>query len=146
MSSHQKLLEYPTRILVFGTRNFEDETFFHIKMVQVLRTRYGETPNLQDLNSGIAFMSGAAHSGADAMIIRWAAYFNFYCEKFPADWDKYKMPSGKNPAGMIRNAEMAKFPTHAVSFWDGIGTGTEDMRKRVLERDCLFDEFRITHG
>ena len=79
------------------------------------------------------------------MVINWARYYGFHCEEFPADWDKYKNERGKNPAGMIRNAEMASYATHGISFWDGKSSGTRNMREHLIERDCLLDEFIFNH-
>lgn len=141
----QKLLSYPNRILVFGSRNFGDETLFHIKLVQVLRKHYIAEGDVKEVNQSIAFISGAARTGADRMIINWSRYYGFHCEEFPADWDRYKHEGGKNPAGMIRNKEMADYATHGVSFWDGQSPGTRDMREHLIERDCALDEFTFSH-
>jgi YspA, cpYpsA-related SLOG family len=51
-------------------------------------------------------------------------------QKYPADWKRYERPGKKNPAGMIRNAEMAKAkPDRWVFVWDGRSPGTRGAKE-----------------
>ena len=72
-------------------------------------------------------VSGRA-KGADYYGELWADSAGVPVKPFPADWEKYKRPNGKNPAGAIRNAEMAKYGGQegAAVLFPG-GSGTENM-------------------
>lgn len=104
--------EYLIRIVVCGTRNYNDRHKFHSVLLEYLETT--ESP--------VLFISGAAPSGADDLIIRWCLKFNYPCLEVPADWDRLK-----KGAGFERNARMSKIATHVLAFWDGRSPGTKHM-------------------
>jgi hypothetical protein len=105
------LRDYTNRIIVAGTRGYNDRLYFHNTMIEYL----------DRFNSPVIFISGAAASGADRLIIEWCAKFNYPCMQFPADWDL-----GKG-AGFIRNEEMADVATHLLAFYNGSSPGTHHM-------------------
>jgi len=118
--NNKELCEFDTRIIVAGTRDYSDyETFSKVIADTV--------SNLSD--NKIIFISGAAKSGADALIIRWCKENNYPCAEFPADWDKYK-----KSAGYIRNVEMSDVGTHLIAFWDGESNGTKHMIDIATEK------------
>lgn len=104
--------DYDVRLIIAGSRGYSDYHFFS----QVISTVYAM------LNQPVLFISGAAKSGGDALILDWCKEQEILCAKFPADWDK----NGKS-AGYIRNAEMAEVGTHLIAFWDGVSKGTKHM-------------------
>lgn len=104
--------DYRIIVIVCGSRKFYDKHLFHERLLNYL----------EDFDEPVLFVSGAAHSGADNMIIRWCKKFRYPCLEKPADWDKYQ-----KRAGFIRNHEMGDMATHVLSFWDGVSPGTKDM-------------------
>lgn len=116
--------DYKHRIVVFGTRYYNNKVEFHAEMMALLERLNGEP---------VIFFSGAAKSGADYLIIRWCRKFNFPCILFPADWDK-----NQKAAGFIRNTEMAKLATYGLGFWDHVSNGTKHMIAQL-------DYFQVSH-
>lgn len=109
--------DYKHRVVVFGTRYYNNKLEFHDEMMRLLDQLNGEP---------VIFISGAAKSGADYLIIRWCRKFGFPIILYEADWDK----NGK-AAGFIRNTEMAKVATRGIGFWDGKSSGTKHMREQL---------------
>lgn len=118
--------DYKVRIVVFGTRHYENRREFHEELMDYIE-QFGEEP--------ILFLSGAAKSGADNLIIRWCLKFGYPFKPYPADWDRYD-----KGAGFIRNTEMAQDATHGLGFWDGSSNGTNDMKEKL---SLVEAEFRI---
>jgi hypothetical protein len=77
----------------------------------------------------VIFISGAAKSGADALIIRFCKEHNLPWVEYPADWDNL----GKS-AGYVRNVAMARVGTHLITFYDGVSKGTRHMAAEALKR------------
>lgn len=117
-----KLRDYTVRIIVAGSRLYNDRKAFHEEIVEYLN-RFDEP---------VLFISGAASSGADRLIIEWCKKFNYPCLQYPADWDK----NGK-AAGFIRNAEMAEVATHLLCFYNGVSPGTKDMISVANEKNLI---------
>lgn len=113
--------DYKVKIIVFGTRHYNNRKQFHETILDYL----------ENFDEPVLFISGAAPSGADDLIIRWCLKFNYPCLKMPADWDKF----GK-AAGFRRNEDMAKIATHALGFWDGQSPGSKHMSE-------LSDEYKL---
>lgn len=88
---------------------------------------------------------GAA-KGADMTADYWARKMGFTVERFPARWDHFRPadPTRKNPAGAIRNSQMAdEHPDLVVAFNDHIerSAGTANMLCIAEDRGipyCLF--------
>lgn len=106
------LRHYKNFVIVSGTRFYCDLKQFHRVMCIYLLT----------LKGPVLFISGAAASGADDLIIRWCKKFGYPCLQMPADWDTH----GKS-AGFQRNWEMNKLATALLSFWDEKSRGTAHM-------------------
>ena len=66
-------------------------------------------------------VSGTAR-GVDRMGEAYAERRGIPVRRFPADWDRFG-----RAAGMIRNAEMAKYADALVAVWDGRSKGTDNM-------------------
>lgn len=105
--------DYNVRVCVFGTRQYADRREFHRVLMAYLKLHEGED---------ILFISGAAKSGADRLIIDWCKKFGYPCLEMPADWDTY----GKS-AGYRRNTDMSVVMSHGLGFWDGKSVGTKHM-------------------
>ena len=75
-------------------------------------------------------VSGGA-GGVDSLGERWAEVNGIPLNRKPADWNRYAEASARtgrsNPAGMIRNREMAEYCDAAVIIWDGVSPGTKNM-------------------
>jgi hypothetical protein len=120
--------DYVNLIVVFGSRGYNDRRQFHNFMVEYIKR----------FDKPILFISGAASTGADALIIQWCKKFNYPCKEMPADWDGL----GKR-AGFVRNSEMAKLATHAVSFYDGVSPGTAHMLDECIAKQISVKVVKI---
>lgn len=112
-TTFDELIKYKVRINVCGTRDYNDYDYFSNKINSIISKYQKED---------IAFISGAAKSGADALIIKWCKENKFYCVEFPAKWDLYN-----KSAGYVRNIEMSEYQTELIAFWDGKSNGTKHM-------------------
>ena len=123
------IYKYKRRILVAGTRNYELSNLF----VNTIKSY------IKDIDkSTICFISGAAETGADRLIINWCIDNDYdYCE-YLADWNNINVPDavvktnrfGKKYnflAGYVRNALMAKDTTELIAFHNGVSGGTKHM-------------------
>lgn len=135
--SKEELQKYKHRVIVAGSRSFEDKGLF-LKLLNdfVLYTKSNPT--------NTAFISGGASHGPDALIIRWAIKYGWpYCV-FPADWKRIEGPKvlvRRNDQGELynalaghnRNQDMAYAATHLFAIWDTKSPGTKDMIKRATD-------------
>jgi len=66
-------------------------------------------------------VSGGA-PGVDKLGEDFAQVANLPLKVFPANWDQFG-----NPAGPIRNRQMAEYADAAIIVWDGYSSGSRDM-------------------
>lgn len=125
------LKDYEHKVVVCGSRNWNDRAFFHEKMLEYL----------EDFTQPVIFISGAAPTGADALIIQWCKKFRYPCKEYPANWDR----DGK-VAGFLRNERMAKVATHVLAFHDGNSPGTKHMLKMAEEHHLNQHVYIIKHN
>lgn len=126
---------YQVRIVVYGSRHYNNKKEFHEEVMNYIEQFEG---------TNILFISGAARTGADDLILRWCKFFNYPCLPCPADWNDPNHPKGYNPAaGFIRNDHMADLATHGLGFWDGISGGTKDMTERLSDREKSYRVVRV---
>lgn len=136
-----ELLNFPNRILIAGTRSYDDVDHFNKMMEEILES-------LKDKGS-IAFISGGAPSGADKLIIDWCKKQDYPCCIFKADWDNITSKdaivktnsSGKRynaMAGFERNEQMAEYASKGYLFWDKKSSGTKDMLNRLKAKHIPF--------
>lgn len=128
--------DYEIVCVVFGSRYWNDRKYFHEKIMEFIEDQEGKE---------ILFVSGAAKSGADDLIIRWCAKFGFPCLRMPADWNNEKGRAGFNPrtAGFVRNEEMSCVANQGISFWDHVTVGTGDMVERCEHKKIPLRIYRI---
>lgn len=119
-SSPEALSDYDVRLLVAGSRGYADYRFFSDAMWATVE-RFG--------GKSIIFISGAAKTGADALIIQWCREHHLPWVEFAADWNRL----GKR-AGYVRNAQMAEVATDVVLFYDGVSKGTRHMSDLALKK------------
>ncbi len=117
---------YKIRLLIAGSRTFDDYGRLEIECKELLLSLYPIKP------SDICIISGTA-KGADKLGERFAEKYGFHIERFPAKWDLY----GKS-AGHIRNRQMSFVANHALIFWDGQSKGTAGMVKLCKEQNINF--------
>lgn len=69
--------------------------------------------------------------GADFQADVWAHKRHIDVRRFPADWERYRRPSGKNPAGAFSNGQMLREgkPQLVIAFPGG--SGTADMKRQA---------------
>lgn len=119
-----ELREYECRVCVAGSRSFHDSIMFDTYLKAYVNW-------LLSLGiKQIAFISGGAKRGPDALIVEWARKHGYECFIFEADWDAH----GK-AAGFMRNAKMREELTHLLAFWDGESKGTEEMAEQTMAID-----------
>lgn len=121
--------KYKYRIIVSGTRGYNDYEFFSNVIKAYIR-------KLND--PSYIFITGKASTGADALIIKYCKEHGKSWLEYPAKWKELDVPNAvikTNPkgekynavAGHQRNEEMAKVATHLLCFYDGHSKGTEHM-------------------
>lgn len=144
-SPHCTLKDFPVRIIVAGSRGYDDYWFFS-EVVRDYLTQFSEP---------VIFISGAARSGADALIIRWCQEHDYPWVEFPADWDNVSDPGsvvryrcdGKPynvKAGFARNEEMARVGTNLMAWWDGVSSGTASMCSLATKHGLKTETFLIS--
>lgn len=105
------------RVLVTGGRTFRDRSWL-----------FAGLDMLHKMTPIVEIIEGGA-TGADTIGYEWAYAREVRCTVVPAQWERYsaglKMGS-KNPAGAIRNTEMAKMKPDLVLACPG-GNGTAHM-------------------
>ena len=103
------------RIIVCGSRTFNDKALFDTKMDEILHSYLPD----------IEIISGRAR-GADTFGEQYAKTHNIPLVMFPAQWNIY----GKS-AGYRRNAQMLDYAKQGtpvvIAFWDGTSRGTKNM-------------------
>lgn len=119
------------RVLIYGGRDFADD-------------RDGNAfAFLTDLSLGYDFfgnpfsviISGTA-KGADQFGERWATFWKYPVERYPADWDTHGKASGH-----IRNQQMLDSGVDLAIQFPG-GKGTADMRRRLDKKGVKVIEYR----
>ncbi len=110
-----KVLEFKYRIVVAGSRSYNNFEEFAYMLERLLHERGYEKANS-------VIISGDAWAGPDAMAIRFAIMHWWKFSKFTADWERH----GRG-AGYIRNAEMKKVATDVYVFWDLVSRGSRNM-------------------
>ena len=98
------------KVIIAGGRYFDDYNELCCYCDKVLRNQIN-----------IEIVSGGAR-GADALGEKYAQEHYYGLKRFPAAWSTF----GRS-AGVIRNAEMAKYAAILIAFWDGKSRGTRSM-------------------
>lgn len=108
------------RVLICGDREWTNYNLIKDVIVKVTK-KYGPIE---------CIIEGECR-GADIMAKEAAKELGIPFEPYPADWNKYRRKIGKNPAGMIRNAQMLKEgkPNLVIGFHNNIekSRGTKNM-------------------
>jgi hypothetical protein len=144
-----------TRMLVCGDRNWLDRRFpdgtenedlkwwVHDQTLDVLL-------DLAKAYRVDTVIEGCAR-GADRCAEDFSAKFPILITNhlhFPAEWDKYRKPGGKNPAGPIRNMQMLEEgkPDFVVAFHDNLleSKGTRHMVR--IADDAGIDVYGYSTG
>lgn len=118
------------RIIVAGSRDFNDKALFRDKMDEILAKF-----------SDIEIISGHAR-GADTMAEEYAVEKGLMLTIMPADWKKYG-----RAAGPIRNSQMLDYACDGepllIAFWDGVSRGTANMIVKAKEKGvaCVVVEY-----
>lgn len=112
--SRDSVEDFSIRIVVAGSRSFNDYDLFKSSIDDYLLTRFKDKK--------VLFISGGARRGADEMIIHYCVENRLPYALYEADWSRF----GKS-AGYIRNVEMCDACTDVVVFWDCVSKGTKHM-------------------
>lgn len=111
---HEDVEQFPIRIVVAGSRDFNDYILFKTSIENYLQVRFE--------GKSFLLISGGARRGPDEMIIRYCVEKNLPYALYEADWDRF----GKS-AGYRRNVTMSDVSTDVVVFWDCVSKGTKHM-------------------
>lgn len=147
--SPEDLRLYETRVIVAGSRNFDDWDLF----VQGMRDYVQR--DFAGRESELIFITGEALTGADALIIRWCEQYGYPWVGFPAPWDNLDAPGAvirhrrdgtpyNVRAGYDRNRQMAVVGTNLIAWWDGVSGGTQDMIAQAERRNLPVCKILIT--
>ena len=116
------------KIIIAGGRDFND--------YELLKKEASEFLFEIENGEAIQIVSGGA-KGVDSMGETFAKEYNLDLILFPADWKKFG-----RAAGPKRNAQMAEYATHLLSFWNGESKGTKSMislaKKNKLEVKVVY--------
>ena len=118
------------KIIVAGTRTFQDYDLLNKKMHEITAYQYAVTE----------IVSGCS-AGADTLGAYWAQVNNIPVKFFQADWE-----SLGRKAGPIRNSEMAEYADVLIAFWDGESRGTLDTitKMKALQKPVIVIEYKET--
>lgn len=138
------------RIIIAGSRFFEDYNLFESTMFKVLFHLNKEYPqyNILVINPcSLEIISGMA-KGADTLAVRFANKYNLALKEFPADWNNLNVSpcrvitnsygSYNALAGHKRNRDMAVYASSddafgvLVLFWDGKSKGSKNMKSQAV--------------
>lgn len=147
------------RIIIAGSRFFEDYNLFESTMFKVLFHLNKEYPqyNILVINKeerlfkinpcNLEIISGMA-KGADTLAVRFANKYNIALKEFPADWNNLNVlpcrvitnsyGSYNALAGHKRNRDMAVYASSddafgvLVLFWDGKSKGSKNMKSQAV--------------
>lgn len=147
------------RIIIAGSRFFEDYNLFESTMFKVLFHLNKEYPqyNILVINKeerlfkinpcSLEIISGMA-KGADTLAVRFANKYNLALKEFPADWNNLNVlpcrvitnsyGSYNALAGHKRNRDMAVYASSddafevLVLFWDGKSKGSKNMKSQAV--------------
>lgn len=147
------------RIIIAGSRFFEDYNLFESTMFKVLFHLNKEYPqyNILVINKeerlfkinpcNLEIISGMA-KGADTLAVRFANKYNLALKEFPADWSNLNVlpcrvitnsyGSYNALAGYKRNRDMAVYASSddafgvLVLFWDGKSKGSKNMKSQAV--------------
>ena len=146
---------YRVRLIVAGSRDYKDRDQFDrliaTKCQEIIKSGRIKSP------SEILFISGAAPSGADRMLIDYCKDRSLNYKEYPADWYDLSVSNcvvRKNKkgrdynvlAGHNRNQLMANDATDLFAIWDGFSTGTLDMCERAEEKGLKVDVFNYVEN
>jgi hypothetical protein len=120
------------KIIIAGGRDFEDYNFLKFHADIFVNDLKKEFPD-----AVIQIVSGGA-KGVDSLGERFAEENGYDKVIFKADWSKYR-----RAAGPIRNAEMASWSTHLLSFWNGTSKGTKSMINLAKKENCVVRVIKI---
>lgn len=113
-------------MIICGSREWEDREMIRDCLLQLPRTAtivVGYDPKKK------------YPPGADKIAYEEAGKLGMDIETHPADWERYRGMARINPAGFIRNGEMARSGAGlCLAFWDGRSNGTADMIHQANKR------------
>jgi hypothetical protein len=112
------------RLLISGSRDFNDYEFFKKKILEIYHD-----PERKTGSHRIDYIISGGARGVDKMAERFAREYDIPIEVFPAEWGKH----GKS-AGPIRNRLMLKQKIgEVVCFMAKESLGTKDMLTAAIE-------------
>lgn len=115
------------RVIIAGSRTIHDPVWVALAMA---RSRWSPTEVL----------SGGAR-GVDRLGESWARARNLPVRLFLASWQRYGALAGPE-----RNGRMARAADALCLVWDGLSSGSGDMRRRALEMSLDLHELVVPPG
>ena len=112
------------RIIIAGGRDFVNYDLLKLEAKRFILEN--------GLIRPITIVSGCAN-GADKLGERFATEYNFFIDRFPADWDQFN-----KRAGPIRNEQMAQNAKYCLVFWDGVSKGSANMIENAKKYNLIY--------
>src|SRR5690349_17531678 len=106
------------KLIIAGSRDIDLDTAWQA-IVDWFQDNGSTIPKVEEIVSGTA-------RGVDRLGEYWANKYRLKVKQFPADWDN----KGR-AAGIIRNADMAKYADALLLVWDGKSRGSANMRDQM---------------
>lgn len=137
-----RLKDYEFRIVVSGTRGFDDEKVFDENVRKYLK----DLGIAGDENKHrVCFIAGEVRAGAGIMIEAWCAEHGYAFIKFKPAWNDIDVEGavvrdngrGKQYnalAGYWCNEEMAEVANYLITFYDGVSSDTQDLMTRMTDK------------
>jgi len=107
-------------VAVIGSRGFDDYAYFKLKIAYLL----------SNITTDIVFVSGAAISGADKLVKKYAEEYKYEIIEFPPQYDKYPY----KVAPIKRNDQIVEKADVLIAFWDGKSKGTKYTIERAYKK------------
>jgi uncharacterized protein YeaO (DUF488 family) len=114
---------------VIGSRSFDNYDLLNKRLTQL----FNKYPNAGLITGTKWDLSWCPKLGADQMAAHWAKENNIPLRLYLPEWDKYSRGKG-NPAGFIRNTDIANNSDKLIAFWDLNSNGTRDTLEKFINR------------
>jgi hypothetical protein len=120
--------EYKYRIIVTGTRNWDDKTLFHETLVEYLK-RFDEP---------VLFISKNTPTGADRFIKDWCNKFKYPHLEIPLDWSNLR-----TSANYAIELDMVSTASHLLCYWDMVSREVKNIKDLATQNNLFVTTIAI---
>lgn len=121
----------PLKVIVAGGRDIEND-----QMVIYFMERGLSSLLFDRKDKTYEMVNGRCPTGVDRIAYEYGVAMGLTIWSFFPDWDQY----GKR-AGPIRNEQMAKAADALILIWDGLSTGSNNMKEHAIKYDLEIKEY-----